>query len=109
MTYENFLRVTLSLQKQKFLMEELDKLNLDLYELVSPYHQVTSLLIEEIYGSNGLKMFLWFCYDNDFGQKGLEAFNGCGEMICHSHETLWAYLESIRKEICFETNLSNNK
>jgi len=109
MTHETFLRLTLSLQKEKRRVDELYKLNVDLIEFVYPYHKIISSLIEEIYGEVGVKMFDWFCYENDFGQKGFEAFDGCGNIICDSHESLWAYLESIRKEICFETSLSNNK
>lgn len=104
MTYENFLKITLSLQKESLVTKELYKLNVDLIEFLDPYHQIISILIEEVYGKHGLDMFYWFCYENDFGQKGYEAFDGCGERICHSHESLWEYLESIRKEICLETS-----
>ena len=106
MTDENFLKVTLSLQKEGRVISELYKLNTDLLEFVDPYYKMVSILIEEIYGKRGLDMFDWFCWENDFGQKGLEAFDKAGNRICFSHESLWAYLESIRKEICFDT--SNN-
>jgi hypothetical protein len=109
MTYENFLKVTLSLQKEGRVISELYKLNVDLIEFVDLYHKIISTLIEEIYGKHGLEMFDWFCYHNDFGQKGYEAFDGCGNIICDSHESLWAYLESIRKEICFETSNSKDE
>lgn len=109
MTYENFLKVTLSLQKESLVTKELYKLNVNLIEFVDPYHQIISILIEEVYGKQALEMFDWFCWENDFGQKGLKAFNDCGEMICFSHESLWAYLESLRKEMCFETSLSKNE
>ena len=102
MTYENFLKVTLSLQKESRVISELYKLNVDLIEFLDPYHQIISLLIEEVYGKEGAEMFDWFCWENDFGQKGLKAFDKAGNSIYHSHESLWAFLESIRKEICFE-------
>lgn len=97
MNYENFLKVTLSLQKQQKIISELYKLNFNLIEFVYPYEQIISLLIEEIYGEGGVEMFDWFCYENDFGQKGLEAFDKDRNLICHSHESLWEYLEKNKK------------
>lgn len=96
MTYENFLKVTLSLQKEGRVISDLYKLNIDLIEFVDPYHKIICTLIEEIYGTNGLDWFNWFCWENDFGQKGLEAFDN-GNRICYSHESLWDFLETIKK------------
>ena len=50
MTYENFLKVILQLQKQDQVINNLYKNNVDLLEFVDPYHQMISTLIEEIYG-----------------------------------------------------------
>jgi len=96
MTYEDFLKVTLQLQKQDRLISDVYKLNVDLFEFVDPYHQIISTLIKEIYGEQGLDWFGWFCYENDFGQGGLEAWDENEKPICYSHESLWEYLESLR-------------
>lgn len=106
MTYENFLRVTLSLQKQERLIKDLDNLNVDLFTFVDPYHGIIYNLIKEIYGAEGADMFSWFCYDNDFGQNGLDNFDKAGNRICFSHESLWAYLESLRKVFTNEASFT---
>lgn len=97
MTYENFLRVTLELQKQSRIINDLYKNNVDLMDFVDPYHQIISGLIKEVYGEEGLDWFSWFCYENDFGQGGLEAWDENKNPICHSFESLWEYLEQKRK------------
>lgn len=93
MTYENFLKVILQLQKQERVIKDLYSLNLDLIEFVDPYAQITTLLFKEIYGEEGEGWISWFCYENDYGTKGLEAFDKDGNPICYSFESLWKYLE----------------
>ena len=95
MTYERFLKITLSLQKQDRIMDELYKNNVDLIEFVDPYHTIISQLIEEIYGKEGLDWFSWFCYENEFGTKGVQAWDENKNPICYSHESLWVYLEKL--------------
>lgn len=96
MTYENFLKVTLQLQKQDQVINNLYKNNVDLLEFVDPYHQVISTLLEEVYGKEGLDWWSWFCYENDFGQGTLEAWDADKNRICHSLESLWEFLEELR-------------
>jgi hypothetical protein len=98
MTYETFLQVTLELQKQDHIIDNLYKNNVDLLEFVDPYHKIITLLIEEVYGKEGIDWWSWFCYENDFGQKGLEAWDKDGTPICYSFESLWEYLEKLRQE-----------
>jgi len=93
MTYENFLKLTLGLQKQDRIIDELYKHKVDLIEFADPYHQIISTLIREIYGEQGLDWFSWFCYENDYGQGGLEAWDEDKNPICYSHESLWQFLE----------------
>ena len=94
MTYKTFLEVTLQLQKQDRIIDNLYKNNVDLIEFVDPYHKIVTILIEEIYGKEGLDWWSWFCYENDFGQKGLEAWDENKNPICHSFESLWEFLEA---------------
>ena len=63
MTYENFLKFTLELQKQDRIITDLYKKNIDLIEFVDPYHVIITILVEEVYGTEGLDWFSWFCYE----------------------------------------------
>jgi hypothetical protein len=94
MKYESFLKLTLGLQKQERVVNELYKKKIDIIDFVDPYHGFITLLLTEIYGEEGYDWFSWFCYENEFGQKGLEAWDENKNRICYSHESLWQYLET---------------
>jgi hypothetical protein len=98
MTYETFLKITLELQKQDRIVDNLYKSNVDLLEFIDPYHGLIYLLIKEIYGEEGVDWFSWFCYENDYGQGTLEAWDENKNRICYSLESLWEYLEKLRQE-----------
>jgi hypothetical protein len=54
--------------------------------------------MKEIYGEEGVDWFSWFCYENDYGQGGLEAWDENKNPICYSFESLWEYLEKLRQK-----------
>ena len=97
MTYERFLKVTLSIKKQDEVISDLYKQKVDLIDFVDPYHVIILELIQEIYGEEGYDWWSWFCYENDFGQKGLEAFDENKNPICYNFESLWEFLENMKK------------
>ena len=97
MTYERFLKVTLSIKKQDEVISDLYTQKVDLIDFVDPYHVIILELIQEIYGEEGYDWWSWFCYENDFGQKGLEAFDENENPICYSFESLWEFLENMKK------------
>jgi hypothetical protein len=96
MTYETFLKLTLELQRQERIVDDLYKNKIDLLEFIDPYHGLIHLLIKEIYGEEGVDWWSWFCYENDYGQKGLEAWDENKNRICYSLESLWEFLEELR-------------
>ena len=61
MTYERFLKVTLSIKKQDEVISDLYKQKVDLLDFVDPYHVIILELIQEIYGEEGYDWFSWFC------------------------------------------------
>ena len=93
MTYERFLKVILSLQKEDRTINALYDNGVDLINFVDPYHEIISELIKEVYGEEGYDWFSWYCWENEFGQKGLEAWDSDKNPICYSHKSLWKYLE----------------
>jgi hypothetical protein len=96
MTYETFLKLTLELQRQERIVDDLYKNKIDLLEFIDPYHGLIHLLMKEIYGEEGVDWWSWFCYENDYGEKGLEAWDENKNRICHSLESLWEFLEELR-------------
>jgi hypothetical protein len=122
MTYERFLKIILSLQKENKTTKTLYDNGVDLMDFVDPYHTIINELIKEIYGEEGYEWFSWYCYENEFGQKDWSseplykenedgttekirdkgevrfgAYDVLGEPICYSHKSLWEYLETNQK------------
>ena len=96
MTYERFLKVILSLQKEDRVIKEAYKLGVDMINFVNPYHEIINELIKECYGEDGYEWFSWYCWENDFGQKGLEACDSDKNPICYDHKSLWERMEECR-------------
>lgn len=96
MKYEDFLFVGLQLQKQDRIIDKLNELNMDVMDLVDPYYMIVDKLMREVYGEEGADWFSWFCFENDFGTKGLEAWDANENPICYSWESLWECLEKIK-------------
>jgi hypothetical protein len=98
MTYENFLSIILKLKKQGRQVSNLYKQKIDLIEFTDPYNTIIAALFTEIYGEEGWDWISWFCYDNEYGEKGLQAWDENKEPICHSFLTLWEHLEKNHKK-----------
>ena len=94
MTYNQFLKVVLTLQKQNKAVNNIYKNSVDLTNFLDPYYVIIEILITEVYGELGASWFNWFCFDNDFGHGTLSAKDENGNPICFSFESLWEYLET---------------
>lgn len=94
MTYERFLKVILTLQKQNKVVNKAYKIGFDIMDFTDSYHGVINELIKECYGEDGFNWWDWYCWENNFGQKGFGAWDENQNPICYSHESLWEYLES---------------
>lgn len=94
MTYERFLKIILGLQEKDLVIKTLFDNGVDLIGFTTTYEEIIRELIEEVYGEEGEDWFSWYCWENDFGQAGLEALDENNNRICYSHESLWEYLEN---------------
>jgi hypothetical protein len=122
MTYERFCKIVLGLQKEDRTIKNLYDNGVDLIEFVDTYHSIINELIKEVYGEEGYDWFSWFCYESEFGQKDWSkgdtyrmkedgtselvhkdgevrfgAYDKDGEPICYSIESLYHYLENLKK------------
>lgn len=88
------------LQKEHGVIKEAYELGVDMINFVDPYHEIISELIREIYGEGGYDWWSWYCFENDFGNRGLEAHDSDGQPICYDTKSLWEYLESRRGVKC---------
>ena len=99
MTLEKFSEIIDSLKKTDEDLNKLYKLKVDLTEFVEPYQLIVSKLLREIYGDEGYDWFSWFCYERDFGEKELGAWDENNNPICYDVESLWQYLESLKNKL----------
>ena len=99
MTLEKFTEIINILQEESNKITNLYRMKVDLIDFADPYHSVISILIKEIYGEEGYDWFSWFCYERDFGAKEVGAWDGNQNPICYDVESLWNYLEEIKKKI----------
>ena len=97
MTYENFLKVITTIEKQDKAVSALYDLKVDLIEWTDPYGAIIVKLLKEIYGEEGVDWFNWYCYENNFGTGKLEAWDENKNLICYNHKSLWEYLEKNHK------------
>lgn len=94
MTYERFLKITTTLKMQDEVVHDLYERKVDLVEFTDPYHQVITELIKEVYGDEGYDWWSWFCYESEYGTKGVQAWDKNKNPICHSFLSTWEYLEA---------------
>jgi hypothetical protein len=123
MEYSKFSQIVLKMKAHDEIILKLSRLGVDLIELNNDLQTVITLLIEEVYGKEGLEWFEWFCWESDFGQKdwskdpsykivdgkmvkikeaGEVAYGATdehGNPICHSIQSTWEYLEKNYKRI----------
>lgn len=98
MTLENFTELITLLKFNNRQVDNAYKIGIDLYELTDPLHKVITLLIEEAYGTEGEDWFGWYCYENDYGTGGLEAYDKDKNPIAYNIKSLWELLESKKSE-----------
>jgi hypothetical protein len=119
MTYERFLKIGLTLQKQDRVILDLYDKKVDLMDFVEPYSVVVGELLREVYGEEGYEWWSWFCYEADYGTKDFSkyptfegdkivkeagepkwgAYDEKGNPICYSWESLYEYLEKNHRQI----------
>jgi hypothetical protein len=84
-SYETLLKIGLTLQKvQRRSLDLYQNYKIDLVNYEEDYELILSTCLKEIFNEDQLDWFEWFCWENDFGQKGLEATDKDGNLICQS-------------------------
>lgn len=98
-TYDRFLEIGLRLQKiNKRSLDLYQNYQIDLINYEEDYEYVIDSLLREVFTEEQYEWFSWFCWDNDFGQKGLEAYDANKNLICQSWEQLYDCLKQIDKD-----------
>jgi hypothetical protein len=93
MEFTTFEKLVSLLKEESEKVQKIYDGGIDIINFVDQYHEMISILITEIYGESGYDWFTWFCHENDFGTKGLEAWDENENPICYDVKSLWELLE----------------
>ena len=95
-SYENFLKIGLRLQKsQRRGLDLYQKYDVDLIAFEEVYHEIIQELLKEVFNKEQLDWWDWFCYETEFGQKDMQGRDEKGNPICYSWESLYEHLKSL--------------
>jgi hypothetical protein len=98
MTFDKFSDIIERLKRHSEIVNQAYSLKIDLIDFSDDLHRIIDDLVREIYGETGYDWFSWFCYENEYGSRGFEAWDENKNLICQSFESLWEYLEKIKPE-----------
>lgn len=90
MKYETFEKLITELQSISGRYSKLYDLGVDLINYDEPNQKVISLLMEELFGKDGMGWIDWFVYERiSHSGEILKAWDKDGNEICYNIESLW--------------------
>ena len=97
MKFEDFFKILDCYKRGTEMISDLHDLGFDLmegrYQLSDIVFEQLQNSIRSIYGEEGLDCVEWFIFENDYGDKKMEANDENGDLICQTFEELFVYLE----------------
>lgn len=101
MEYKDFNTILSTLKDLNKKISELYDIGFDFFEgkykIVNEIETIKDTLFETHYDDNGVEWINWFIYENDYGERKLDATDENGKPICYSVESLWEYLNKNHK------------
>jgi len=94
MDYEKFENIILQLKYISETEHSIHKHGIDLHEFISRYSNIIFDLFRTIYGAEGCDWIEFFCYECDFGSKGIRAWDENKNPMCYDVKSLWEYIEN---------------
>lgn len=80
---------------QAFLDEVKEVLHTDVMEVpsIESFYNMFDILIESNYTEKGQEWIYWWCFENDFGKAGLEAYDENNKEICKRFDELYEHVK----------------
>lgn len=80
---------------QKFEDEVKEILKIDIFEIpsIENFYRMFDIFIESHYTEKGQDWIFWWCYENEFGNRKLEAFDNNEKAICRNFDELYEYVK----------------
>lgn len=84
-TLEKIVEKLKNISKKSTVLYEND---IDLFEYNNDFFIITDLLIKEVFDEESCDWFDWYCFENNFGEGGLQAYDKDGKEICKNIKEL---------------------
>ena len=95
---EDFVKIVETLKKvNKRSLDLYQNYNIDLIEFETDYLSLFDEVLKNVFNETQIDWFDWFCYENDFGEKGLEALDENKNLICQDIDSLYETLKSYER------------
>ena len=98
MEYEKFLKIGLNLKKIYDRNSKLKKIGIELIDYDEVYFEIIDSLFKAIFNKEQYDWFAWFCWENSFGEGGLEAYDKDKKPIAYSWLSLYELIESYKDD-----------
>ena len=101
MTFKEFKKIIKTYKQTSKHFDELYQLGFDFLEnekfpVWAGLDKLLQLTFESHYNEQGVDWISWFIYDNNYGNKGLEAIDGIVP-ICYDLKSLHEYIKQYKK------------
>lgn len=91
-----FASIVTKFKKMDKKLTDVQNNGVNLIDFVEDYNVIINMLLESIYGEEGLDVFCWWCYDKNWGTaKNITMVDQDNKLMCESIEELHEYLESL--------------
>ena len=101
MEFKEFEKLIKTYQKTLLDFRELSHMGFDFadgkFKLELHCDNMLQIILDSMYTDEGVDWINWFMFENDFGEKGLKAYDEDGNEICYDLSSLWEYIEQYKK------------
>jgi hypothetical protein len=101
MTYEQFTTILDNYKSYSETISGAEDVGLDLYEgkfaTVVQIEKILETVFLSHYTEEGWEWIDWFIYENEYGQRGMEAYDEEKNAICYSYKSLYNYINKHHK------------
>jgi hypothetical protein len=100
MEFKEFEKLIKTYQKTLSDFRELSQMGFDFaegkFKLELHCDNMLQIILDSTYTDEGVDWIFWFMFENDFGEKDLDASEN-GEKICYDLPSLWEYIKQYKK------------
>lgn len=101
MTRREFEKLIEAYKEFSEISDKFYEIGLNIFEgekpIADPFYKVAELMIYSHYTEEGVEWIFWWIYENEFGDRGLEAYDEEKNLICQTEDELFEYVKQYEK------------